>query len=1088
MRSAVRFLLLAFLTGIALSATGENLAVNRTLELEPDRTSYQIAASPIVKGSEVIRADSLDLRPGLDYKLDHRSGLLTLLHLPEARFLELSFLLVPLDLVEPRYQYEVLAPSDSLFQSLVPRRRTWLAEEGQLLISGSKTFAVTFSDDAAFDLKQSLYVNLDGELSRNVNISAQLSDSQSKLTPEGDSKELSSLDKVFIRVYGTQYEIAMGDLEWQFDGTRYINYRTNIEGINAWYRQRHFAQAGFTAAAGKAAFNAIAVVDGKQGPYYLNPTGFQSSYLLIAGSEKIYRNGILLERGTDYYIDYSEGSVMFRNLVVSSDLINAYFQYADDYFRQSTAFNSSRLELAPGLALSHHFIYQSDARDDPLLYAYTPSDLDSLRLAGDRVAWGNGVTEVEPGAGTYIRRFTDTGLEYYEYAPSDSSASFNVTFSFVGSGNGDYEQFSSGKYRYLGPGLGAWLPQKRLVPAVQRSNADLALRYDSDAWKLGVEGIYTVNDKNTFSSLNDGDNRSGLLHAYAAWLGGAAGRETTLRLEGEKRWADSYLFSQAGTSLQEIDLALVEPADSLSQYQLDLTLATARWEGWKPQLALRYRDVAGSFVQKALRFSSQSSARGLLPLLQLRSTLSAQDPANARDPNSLQQYHDLSAAWEYRWLAAKLAANYNALTYSDPSQLHPGSRYLRFNPQLALGDAKTSLTQFSLILDSSALQAPDWQTLSQSRTYGFKHNTTTLDHTLNLDFTHRELRQTGEEERSNYDLINFRNSHNFLKQAIMLLGNYQLNQTEFYPRIRELEYVGVGLGLYDSTGVYTPNGDYDYTYITSDQGTLSSEINTQLSLYLKPGNILPRWNWLHMDLLLNATEQSNDLDGWRGYLFLPGAVFNDQSTIFGKQGLSQTLWLDIVSGRLTGNLNWQYERSLDNRYQSQNRATELLRGGELDLKRYLGNNYNLKYENSHETDSRYQSDIRGHALDLLIQRNLDTASLLTLNLSAYTERGDLQGGGEDYRLRGLGIQPGYRGVWGKTARLAASFGLRANQREGSDFLSFLPEKRGGTLLNWTLAGIYRLNSFSTASLDYSGTAYPGEQVRHTLKLEFKAEL
>lgn len=1081
---AAILILLAFPLSLLLA---QDLVVEQSFPLLPDQFDYQISSLPIINGSESVFADTLLLIKGLDYRMDFRAGTLTLLRFPDADLLMVSYILIPPELTLPRYLYQELEPSDSLFQSIAPRPRNWIPDDGKLIISGAKTFAVSFSDENAFDLKQSLFVNLNGELSRNVNIAAQLSDSQSKLTPEGDSKELSSLDKVFIRVYGTQYEIAMGDLDWEFKDTRYINYRTSIEGLNAWYRDRQFVQAGYTASAGKPAIQAILIVDGKQGPYYLNPTGFQSNYLIIAGSEQIYRNGALLERGTDYYIDYSEGSVMFRSLVVSSDLVNAWFQYADEFYKQSTLFNSSKIQILPGLSLAHHFIRQADAKDSPLLYEFNTADLDSLRIAGDRMAWGNGVTHVESGLGNYALRTTEDGGQYYEYAAGDSASVYNITFSYVGPGNGDYEEFSSGKFRYMGDGLGSWLPQKRLIPAVLRNNADLALNFEHKALELGVEGIYTTNDKNTFSALDDEDNRSGLLSAWGRLKTGEEARETWLGLDFEKRWANSFLFSQESGYSEEYDLALLTPADSLGQWRLDMTLGSQAWSAWKPQLTARFRDIPGLYNQKALRLVSNSTGKGVLPALNLRSTLSWQDFAED-ELSSLMQYHDLSSSWDFRWLKAKLLLNYNSLEYSQPSTVNPDSRYYRVNPQITLGDAKKSLSQLGFTLDNNSRKDTDWIASSSSQTYALKHSTTTLDHNLNLDITHREVQKEGDNPKNSYNLASFRNSHYFLKQAVMLLGNYQLNQTEFFPRIRELEYLGHSLGLYDSTGVYTPDGDWDYVYITSGRGTLSSEINGQISLYLKPGNYFPKWSWIRGDIILQGTLQDSLMADWRGYFLYPETVFGAPSTIFGNQRTSQTMWLDIFPNRVIGSLGTQFNRSLDNRYQSQSRSSEALYTAEFDFKSFWGNNFNLRYGHSNEIDSRYLSDITLNELRLLMQRNFSTSSIGTLNLSGYLEKGLRQDSADGYQLRGLGLEPGYRGVWGKKARVTGTLGLRYNQREGSDFLTFLPDKRAGLLFNWSVSAVYRLNSFSSATCEYSGTAYPGQDVKHSLKLEFKAEL
>ncbi|NLA45613.1 MAG: hypothetical protein GX869_08245 [Candidatus Cloacimonetes bacterium] len=434
--------------------------------------------------------------------------------------------------------------------------------------------------------------------------------------------------------------------------------------------------------------------------------------------------------------------------------------------------------------------------------------------------------------------------------------------------------------------------------------------------------------------------------------------------------------------------------------------------------------------------------------------------------------------------------NYNSLDYEDNSPLYISTRYYKINPQLTLGDAKISLTQLGYMRDAIDMKENFWHSVSTSQTYSLKHSTSTLNHTINLEFTHRNVDKKNEMDnpKSKYDLINLRNSNSFFKQAIMILGNYQLNQTEFFPKIRELEYVGSGLGLYDSTGVYTPDGDWDYVYITSDKGTLSTEINGQLSFYLKPGNYFPKWNRIHSDIILQATEQNPEMKHWQSYLFLPGYVFDKDTTIFGKQSIAPTIWMDIIPNRILGNLNYQYNRTLDKRYQTMARTTESIFGAEMDLKQFGPNNYNLKYELSKEKDTRYMSDITVNALNILIQHNYSPNTIGTLNLSGFSESGAQQSSSNNYKLQGLGLEPGFRGSWGRKGRVSASVGIRYNQRSGSEFLTFLPEKREGLLLNWGTSTIYRLNNFCSITLEYNGNSYPQDKVRHTLKMEFKAEL
>lgn len=119
-----------------------------------------------------------------------------------------------------------------------------------------------------------------------------------------------------------------------------------------------------------------------------------------------------------------------------------------------------------------------------------------------------------------------------------------------------------------------------------------------------------------------------------------------------------------------------------------------------------------------------------------------------------------------------------------------------------------------------------------------------------------------------------------------------------------MQYIGSGLGYYDSTGVSVIDGDYDWVYITSSTGSLSSEINCLLNLYWKPGNIStkPFMKRLQSDTSINLVEQSSHLDNWKSYFFLPGTVYNEETAIYGRQSIEEVLWLDLISNKLTANL------------------------------------------------------------------------------------------------------------------------------------------------------------------------------------------
>jgi hypothetical protein len=1074
--------LLLFLSGITY-LFAQSLYEQHNLVLEPNQQKYTLTNSPIIKNSVCVWADTLLLKEGIDYIVDHKKAELILLYEPEAPVLKVEYLLIPSSLTKPLQLWEPRLYSDSLLSNIKKRSNPVFSSDARLNIQGAKTFSISFSDDSAFDLKQSLYVNLSGELANNVYINAQLSDSQSKLSPEGDSKELSSLDNVFIRIYGPKYELAMGDLEIKYTGTRYMEYYSKFEGINAWVKGKHYAQTAFSAGGGKNASVKINIIEGKQGPYYLKANDTQSNFLVLAGSEEIFIDGNKLERGLDYSIDYSEGSVMFKRLVTASNTVIARFQYSDEFYPQSSYLNSTKVQLSEHLSFSHHFIWQQDDKKNPLIYEFSTADIDSLQAAGDNQIWGEGVLTVEAGTGNYKQLLNSQNEYYYEYAPGDSLACYNIIFSFVGSGNGDYEEYSLGKYRYIGQGLGSWLPQKRLIPPEKKGNLDMAFAYSNEGLNAGIEVLGTVNDQNTLSIKDDNDNNAGLIYAYLE----IPYSLYSLKLDYEQRSEQTYLFGKYRNPNEEYDFASIETADSLAQHESNIQLSRQQ-PNWNSSLLFRYRKIYDLYSLQAFRFISSSSGKGFLPAINIRSTISKQDYQKDDDLNGTMQYHQGDISWFIYNIRLHFETLYNLL---DTSTF--GNSYLKYSPGITIGKASSFLTQLSHSSDITKLNDNDhWNIISETQTYALKQIVNLNSQRLDLDVTHRVVKQpySTSNPESNYDLITFRSSNSFLKNAIGLYSNYQVNQTEFYPKIRELQYVGHNLGYYDSTGVSVSNGDYDWVYITSPTGSLSSEINCLLNIYLKPGNISSNnlLKCLQSDTSVNLIEHNSKRNNWQSYFFLPGSVYNDESTIYGSQNIQEVLWIDLVRNKITSNLQFSMERTLDKRYQTPDRTYSFLQLAQFDIKGYSEYNTRLQFSKENNQDTRYLNESEILSINAMIQKNLNLQSNIQAEIIYSSESGGRQDGSENYTLQSISLSPTMKSVFMQKYRLTAKLGVTYNKLSGSDYFTFLPQKRAGWIPSASISGVYRINSFSVINLDYRYSDYPKQRDTQELKLEFKAEI
>ncbi|HNQ43136.1 MAG TPA: hypothetical protein PKI59_01850, partial [Candidatus Cloacimonadota bacterium] len=141
------------------------------------------------------------------------------------------------------------------------------------------------------------------------------------------------------------------------------------------------------------------------------------------------------------------------------------------------------------------------------------------------------------------------------------------------------------------------------------------------------------------------------------------------------------------------------------------------------------------------------------------------------------------------------------------------------------------------------------------------------------------------------------------------------------------------------------------------------------------------------------------------------------------------------------------------------------------------------------TDTRYMSVLENSVLKAMLQKPLAPQSILQTELSWQEETGKQQGNYQNsYTLASVSALASLRSVFMQKYRVSSTVSLGYNSRKGSSYLGFLPQKRQGFLADVMLNGIYRLNSFSTITMEYKASKYPEQNTIHNLKLEFKAEL
>ena len=320
--------------------------------------------------------------------------------------------------------------------------------------------SISISPNSGTIMNGGLQLNLQGKLSEEMTINGVLSDQNTPIQPEGDTRSLSEIDKVFIEVKHPTATIKAGDIDLKLRNGRYQRHDRRLEGVNfSSSGEERNTSAVVGSARGKFHTMAFRGEDQNQGPYRLTGKDGGRRIMITAGSEKVWLNGDRLNRGesADYTIVYGQSELTFtpRHLIDSNSRINVEFEYADFGFqRQVASAGASKKWGGEKVAVAINWIREADNISGNTFFPLTSEDRTLLATSGGSSivrslavpdSSGEYVRTVNPdnpddsifiysitgfdeqrysvgfhnagAAGLYARRVTAEGRLYFEYIP-----------------------------------------------------------------------------------------------------------------------------------------------------------------------------------------------------------------------------------------------------------------------------------------------------------------------------------------------------------------------------------------------------------------------------------------------------------------------------------------------------------------------------------------------------------------------------------------------------------------------------------------------------------------------------------------------
>lgn len=399
--------------------------------------------------------------------------------------------------------------------------------------SGSLTRGISFGNTQNVFVNSALNLQLEGDISENLKIRASITDQNVPFQPEGNTQQIQDFDNVLIELYNEDFSLAAGDVVLQQRQSEFLRYYKNVQGLQftSNYKMksnwRASSQAFTSIAKGKFASIQLPILEGVLGPYRISGPNNERFVIIMANSERVFLDGKQLKRGfnDDYVIDYNQAEITFtpKVLITQYSRVRVDFEYAErNYSRSIIGANHTQTNGKVDFYMNYY--QEKDNRNRPLFTDFSQEELglmasvgDSAELARtpriDSVAYDQNRILYEK-----ISTVDDAGnsLVYYEYSTDPATAHYELGFSQVGRGFGDYRrasQLSNGAvYEYVprvnGQQQGDYsiLSQLPLPDSKRMVTAGTRIKLNEHE-KVYSEFALSSVDKNLFSELDDENNQ-----------------------------------------------------------------------------------------------------------------------------------------------------------------------------------------------------------------------------------------------------------------------------------------------------------------------------------------------------------------------------------------------------------------------------------------------------------------------------------------------------------------------------------------------------------------------------------------------------
>jgi hypothetical protein len=497
---------------------------------------------------KIVKLDSLSLVPGSvniynvppsAYTVDEVNGTIQFLSTTLPDSVKVSYRQFPykLNAVVRHFTYDSVRNNPMVEKpfviSFTNKEASSLFDFGDLNYTGSMGRGISVGNTQSAVLNSSLNLQLNGFIGDSLELTAALTDNNVPIQPEGNTQNLSDFDKIFIQIKKHSWQLNLGDIDIRQSKNYFLDFYKRIQGGS--FITDNNIEKGISnsllvsgsIAKGKFTENTVTPIDGDQGPYQLQGADNETYITVLSGTERVYLDGILLQRGQDqdYVINYNSGQLTFtpKQLITKDSRIKVEFEYANRDYLTSNIYVNDEMDIKNKWQLSIGLFSNQDAKNSPIDQTLTPDQTQFLANVGNGIDTAFYANEPRDtfSVGTILYTKIDTVYganiqdSVFVLSTNPNDSLYNLTFTFVGRGKGDYIQVPSNVngtiYQWVPPvnnvRQGQWAPVILLVTPKKQQIVTLAANYLIDKkTTIKTEVALSNYNVNLFSTLGKGDD------------------------------------------------------------------------------------------------------------------------------------------------------------------------------------------------------------------------------------------------------------------------------------------------------------------------------------------------------------------------------------------------------------------------------------------------------------------------------------------------------------------------------------------------------------------------------------------------------